>query len=696
MRAAFALAIGLGALLLFQVQFVLGKQVLPWFGGVPAVWSTCLVFFQTLLLAGYAYAHGLTRLPVARQVTVHQVLVGAAAAALVVRALGWPSPITPDAAWRPDADGSPVLQILTLLTVAVGLPYLLLASTGPLVQRWWAAVWPDRSPYRLYALSNLGSLAGLVSYPFLVERLLTVPQQGWLWAGLFVIYAAAIVAAGRTFGRHHDADLSLRSDARALPLPPLREQLLWAWLAAAAAALLQSTTAWLTIDVAAVPLLWMAPLAVYLLSFIVAFEYPRAYHRITWTMLLLVALAGAIAAVQADTDVSPAWHMAAGLAVLLTACMFCHGELGTRTPAPAHLTRFYLIVAAGGAGGSAATALLPPLLSTWVVEYPLSLMAVALGVFAVYASSYQQRESTMLPWWSRVLAVAIVPTIVGLGRFAVVEGREQQLEVVAASRNFFGWVRVREGEAPGGGTYRRLLHGNTIHGNQFREPPRRYQPTTYYTEGSGVGQAVAWMHDAREGPLRLGVVGLGAGTMAAHARTGDLVRIYEIDPQVVALSEGGDPVFTYVAESRGRVEIVPGDARVSLEREEPQDYDVLVLDAFSSDSVPAHLLTVEAFALYARHLRDAQSILAVHVSNRFLDLRGIVRTGGAAEGFSAVVVSHYPASDDEGAESTTWVLLSRDPAVLDAFGDVSDGEDEPWVRPWTDRWSNLFDVVADD
>lgn len=696
MRQAFALAVGLGALLLFQVQFVLGKQVLPWFGGVPAVWSTCLVFFQTLLLVGYAYAHGLTRLRVERQVVVHLSLVAVATAALVVRAIGWPSPITPDAAWRPAPDGSPVLQILTLLSVAVGLPYLLLASTGPLIQRWWAAVWPERSPYRLYALSNVGSLVGLVSYPFLVERLLTVPQQGWLWTGLFGAYAVAIVAASRTYGRHRDADTALRSLATGLPLPPLREQALWAWLAAAAAALLQSTTAWLTIDVAAVPLLWMAPLAVYLISFIVAFEYPRVYHRLTWTMLLLVTLGGAIAAAQADTDISPAWHMLAGLAVLLSACMFCHGELGSRTPAPVHLTRFYLIIAAGGAAGSAATALLPPVLSSWVIEYPLSLMAVALGVFAVYASAFRPAETPTLPWWSRLLAVAIVPTVVALGRFAIDEGRDQQLEVVTASRNFFGWVRVREGDSAGGSTYRRLLHGNTIHGNQFLEPPRRYEPTTYYTVDSGVGRAVAWMHDARDRPLRLGVVGLGAGTMAAHARSGDVVRIYEIDPQVVALSSGDDPVFTYVADSRGRVEIVSGDARMSLEREAPQAYDVLVLDAFSSDSVPAHLLTVEAFELYARHLQDARSILAVHVSNRFLDLRGIVRTGGAVAGFGAVVVAHYPPSDDDGAESTTWVLLSRDPAVLEALEPAWGEDDVPWVRPWTDRWSNLFDVIADD
>jgi len=695
MRAAFAFAIGLGALLLFQVQFVLGKQVLPWFGGVPAVWSTCLVFFQTLLLGGYAYAHGLTRLTARRQVSVHLGLVGVAVLVLVARAAGWPSPITPDDAWRPAPDGAPVLQILTLLSVAIGLPYLLLASTGPLVQRWWAAVWPDRSPYRLYALSNLGSLVGLVSYPFAVERWLTVPQQGWLWVGLFAAYAGALVAATLTYRRFGAADARLQAGAAWEPRPAWREMILWAWLAAAAAALLQSTTAWLTVDVAAIPLLWMAPLALYLVTFIIAFEYPRAYHRLTWTMLLLVALAGAIWAAQEDTDISPAWHMLAGLGVLLASCMFCHGELGTRTPAPVHLTRFYLVVAAGGAAGSAATALLPPVLSSWVIEYPLSLMAVALGVFAVYASAFRPSETPALPWWSRVLAVAIVPTIVGLGRFAVEEGRDQQSLAIVSSRNFFGWIRVRESEAPGGGTYRRLLHGNTVHGNHFVPPPRRHTPTSYYTEGSGIGQAVAWLHADRAGPLRVGVVGLGTGTMAAHARSGDLVRVYEINPEVVALSEGPSPVFSYVAESRGRIEIVGGDARVSLEREEPQDYDLLVLDAFSSDAVPGHLLTVEAFEVYARHLRDERSVLAVHVSNRFLDLRGIVRTGGAAAGFASVVVSHYPDTEDDGAESTTWVLLARDASVLEAFGDPAAAASEPWVRPWTDRWSNLFDVIAE-
>lgn len=693
MRVAFAIGIGLGALLLFQVQFVLGKQVLPWFGGVPAVWSTCLVFFQTLLLAGYAYAHGLTRLPIRRQVAVHTALLALAALSLTVRAFGWPSPITPDQAWRPAPERSPVGQILVLLTVAVGLPYLVLSTTGPLMQRWWAAVWPERSPYRLYALSNAGSLAGLVTYPFLVERFLAVPRQGWLWSLLFLSYVAAALVATWTYARQGEADARLRATAGDAPAPVLHEHVLWAWLAAAAAALLQSTTAWLTVDVAAGPLLWMAPLAVYLISFIVAFEYPRLYHRLTWTLLLLLTLAGALTAAQADTDWSPAWHMLAGLSLLLAACLFCHGELGVRAPPPVHLTRFYLIVAAGGAAGSAATALLPPVLSTWVIEYPLSMLAVALGLFAVHASAFRASEAARLPWWSRLIAVAIVPTIVGLARFAVLEGRQQQSDVIHASRSFFGWIRVREGEAAGGGRYRRLLHGNTVHGNQFLEPPRDRQPTSYYTVGSGIGQAMAWLHARDNGrPVHAGVAGLGTGTMAAFARRGDVFRMYEIDPQVIAMSTMSPPIFSYVADAEGGVVIVPGDARLSLEREPDNGFDILVLDAFSSDAVPGHLLTVEAFHTYRRHLRDARSLLAVHVSNRFLDLRGIVRTGGAAAGFASVVVAHYP--DGDGEESTTWMLLARDRSVLEAFGDPSEAESAPWVRPWTDTWSNLFDVIA--
>jgi hypothetical protein len=691
MRPAFAIAIGLGALLLFQVQFILGKQLLPWFGGVPAVWSTCLVFFQTLLLVGYAYAHGLTRLPARRQVQVHLVVVGLATATLAARAFGWPSPITPSPAWRPTPDGAPVAQILTLLSVAVGLPYLVLASTGPLLQRWWAAVWPDRSPYRLYALSNAGSLAGLLTYPFLVERMMAVPQQGWLWTISFLIYGAAAAVAARAFARHGHADAGLRAHALDTPAPSAGTQALWFWLAAVAAFLLQATTAWLTVDVAAVPLLWMAPLALYLLTFIIAFEYPRAYHRLVWTLVVMVALGGAIYAVRADTDISPAWHMLAGLSCMAAAGMFCHGELGVRTPHAAHLTRFYLVIAAGGAAGSATVALVAPRVFTSVVEYPLALLLVAAALFSVHARGFRTDLEEEPPWWSRVAAVAVVPLVVGLATYTVQEARDQQADVIVSSRNFFGWVRVREGTSPAGAPYRRLLHGNTIHGTQFTEPGREREHTSYYVPTSGVGQAILRAREEASDGLMVGVVGLGTGTLASYAEAEDHFRFYEIDPQVIALSTATPPVFAYVATTPGEVTIVPGDARLSLDREAPVGFDVLALDAFSSDAVPVHLLTVEAFRLYARHLRGDRSLLAVHVSNRFLDLEGIVRAAGMEADLWSVTVSDVP--DGDVAESSTWMVLARDPEALRAFGDPDTEAALPWVSPWTDTWSNLFDVI---
>jgi spermidine synthase len=691
MRIAFAIAIGLGALLLFQVQFILGKQTLPWFGGVPAVWSTCLVFFQTLLLAGYAYAHALTWLPARRQMQVHVALVGLAVALLAARAFVWPSPITPGDGWRPDPDGAPVGQMLTLLTAAVALPYLVLASTGPLLQRWWAAVWPDASPYRLYALSNAGSLLGLLGYPFVVERLFAVPHQGWLWAVGFLAYGAAAIGAARQFDRAGLHDVALKAHVRDTPSPSLGVQAQWFWLAAVAAALLQATTAWLTVDVAAVPLLWMAPLALYLLTFIVAFEYPRVYHRLVWTLLAMVALSGAAAAVKADTDISPAWHMLAGLSCLGVACMFCHGELGARTPHPAYLTRFYLWIAAGGAAGSASVSMLAPRLFTSVVEYPVALVLVALALFSVHARGFRtDLVDDPPPWWARVAAVAVVPLVAGLVSFTVQEARDQQRDVLVSSRNFFGWVRVREGTSLGGAPYRRLLHGNTIHGVQFTAFERELEQTSYYMPTSGVGRAL--LH-ARTGerPLTVGIVGLGTGTLASYGRESDRFRFYEIDPQVIALSSGERPVFTFVSRSDAEVTIVPGDARLSLDREPPVGFDVLALDAFSSDAVPGHLLTVEAFRLYARHLRTDESLLAVHVSNRFLDLEGIVRSAGMEAGLASVTVSDFP--DDDASESSTWMLLARSREVLRAFGDPDTEAALPWVRPWTDTWSNLFDVI---
>lgn len=713
-RAGFGLTIGLGALLLFQVQFIAGKTILPWYGGVPAVWSACLLFFQVLLLGGYLAAHGVARLRPTRQVGVYAAAVAGALVWLLARPAAWPSPIVPSDAWKPVGDQWPVVRILVLLAVTVGVPYLVLSITSPLLQRWWADLWPARSPYRLYALSNLGSLVGLVGYPFVVERTLAVEGQGWLWTGGFVVYAAVAGACMVTFRRdaagHGMPERAERGPAetegrpfddvgRTTPLParsaPPRPRatgssppatLLWFLLAAVGSLLLQSTTTWITLDVAAVPLLWMVPLALYLITFIVAFEYPYLYRRTFWTFVVLLSLcASAIALVS---DVGAGWALVAGLSALTASCMVCHGELGVRVPDAAHLTRFYVVIAAGGASGSVFAALVAPRVFTSVLEYPLSLLAVAVLMLAV-ARRPRDEPTERASRWRRGTGVPLALCSVLLLLMVGEEARARRQGVVWRSRNFFGSVHVTEEAASSGARMRRLIHGTTMHGMQYVDGPLDGEPTAYYARTSGVGRVMS-TRAATTLPAHVGLIGLGAGTLAAYARPDDRYRFYEIDPQVVQLSTGPAPLFTFVARAPGSVSLVEGDARLSLEREPPQRFDVLVVDAFSSDAVPAHLLTTEAFTLYRRHLRDEQSLLLVHVSNRFLRLADIVRSGGASVGMASVLVVDDP--DEEYARTSDWMLLAADTSVIGAFGDPG-GWSRPPGRAWTDRWSSVLDVI---
>ncbi|MBA2353998.1 MAG: fused MFS/spermidine synthase, partial [Acidobacteria bacterium] len=609
MSPAFGLAIALGACLLFQVQFLLAKLVLPWFGGSASVWSTCLVVFQALLLAGYLYAHALARIPSRQgQVRRHLGLLLVVAALLVWRAAVWPSPVTPGPDWRPDPDASPVVQIVLLLSGAVGLPFVLLASTSPLLLRWSADLAPGRSPYRLYALSNLGSLVGLVSYPFLVEPRLDVFQQGRWWTIGYLAYLAAIVVCIRAVGRvpvrvedspaieEEPTEDERRTSpaATSISAPTRGEQALWLALGAAPAAMLQATTTRITQDVAAVPFLWMLPLALYLLTFILAFEFPRLYRR------HLLALAVAVTAGVALPEWSTRVTLVALLGMLAVGGLSLHGELAARAPAPRWLTRFFLLVSAGGVIGSALVALGAPLIFDGVVEYPLTLMAAVLALAAVYvtdATTQRDRTARRGP-----LLVALALAIIG----AVIAGHTAQQwfgltrDAIFTSRSFFGAIRVREGQFENGERYRRLQHGTTLHGLQYLSVDKSTTPTTYYTQESGVGQAMAAL-SALGRPAHLGVVGLGTGTLAAYGRRGDVLTVFEIDPQVVALSTAPTPIFRYLRESEASVTIVGGDARLSLERATPYRFDVLAIDAFSGDAVPVHLLTREAFRLYARH-----------------------------------------------------------------------------------------------
>ncbi|BCS33141.1 hypothetical protein TBR22_A23680 [Luteitalea sp. TBR-22] len=680
--AAFGMAVALGACLLFQVQFLLAKLVLPWFGGAPAVWSTALVIYQALLLAGYAYAHGIaTRGSRRRQLATHAALLASVLVLLGLRAFAWPSPITPGEDWKPSPAGSPVWQITALIGTAVGLPFMVLASTSPLVQRWYADLFPDDSPYRLYALSNVGSLLGLVTYPFLVEPYLDVRQQGTAWSVGFAAYTLVMLGIVARMRRVPPVAAPRRAEASApAAAPALSTQALWLLLSAVPAALLQATTTRLTQDIAAMPFLWMVPLALYLLTFIVAFEIRRVPARTTLSALTTLCLVLAL----------PEWPVAIGIAVTLTmlslGCLTLHAHLAVRAPAPSALTRYYLLVSSGGVLGSAVVGLGAPLLFTSTIEYPITLIAVLLALATVRAIDGQ---ATPGPAGARhraiAMALAWVAGMVGAG--LVLATFTSGADVVHASRSFFGPVRVRDEVHPSGARVRLLQHGTTLHGQQFLDEARRREPMAYYAHDSGIGRAFAAVH-ASATPVRVGVVGLGTGTLAVYGRPGDAFTFFEIDRRIVELSTTETPVFRYLRDSHAEVSVVEGDARLALERAPGSAFDILVIDAFCGDAVPAHLVTREAFTLYARHLRRRDSILAVHVSSRYLDLEDIVQAGGAAAGFSAVSVEHEP--DAGHAVKTSWMLLSRDPARLSGLGTPRAAGP---AEAWTDASSHLLDAL---
>lgn len=687
--ALFAVAIGLGAFLLFLVQFILGKQLLPWFGGAPAVWTTCMLFFQVLLLGGYGYAHLLAdRFSPARQRDIHLTALTLAALLLLARAFVWPAPISPSDAWKPDPEASPIVAILGLLTFTVGLPFLVLAATGPLLQSWFARVRPGASPYRLYALSNLGSLLGMFSYPFALEPALPIAGQGWVWSVGFLVFAAACaactVAAGRapalTRPSEHD-----RSDTQ----PGAGRRLLWFALAAVASTMLLATTSQISQEVAVIPFLWMLPLALYLLSFILCFEYERSYRRAVWLPLLVVGAGAATGALFAGVHIGVVLQLVIYLVTLLAYCMVCHGELVRLKPDPKYLTQFYLLVSAGGAAGGVFTGVVAPLAFPEFWELPIALLSgFCLALYVLRRGAWPRSRGL-----SRLASVSALLGVLTLAGALGLHIKEQLGDSRFLTRNFFGVLRVDRAGTSLQRAYVRLRHGRITHGIQFEDASLAGAPTSYYGPSSGVGLALD-RHPRRLAgdPLHLGVVGLGAGTLASYARAGDRVRFYEINPAVVALSRGETAHFTYLQRCAGEVDVVIGDARVALEREQPQGFDVLAIDAFSSDSIPAHLLTVEAVELYFRHLRDG-GVLAIHISNRYLDLAPVVRGIGERLGLHVAQVDDL--DSDEVVWQSDWMLLARRDSDLSSL-DLPDAPEVESGGPyplWTDAYSNLLQVL---
>ncbi len=697
----FAVTIGVGAFLLFQVQFILGKQILPWFGGVPNVWTTCMLFFQVLLLAGYGYAHllGSSRNP-ARQRAIHLAALALATLLLLVHVSGWPSPITASDDWKPGSGDDPIAAILGLLLFSIGLPYLVLSATGPLLQNWFGRVFPGRSPYRLYALSNLGSLLGLLSYPFLLEPVLPLAQQGWVWSAGFLVFALGCAGCAVLVGRTAPLP-AIDAPGQETPPPTARRKLLWFGLAMVASVMLLATTSQISLEVAVIPFLWMLPLSLYLLSFILCFEYERSYHRGLWMPLLLVGAGGCVVAIRIGASVPMLAQLGVYLVTMLAACMVCHGEVVRHKPDPRHLTAFYLFVSAGGAAGGVFTGILAPLLFPDLWELPLALIAsCAVAVGIALRLRRPRRLDPLAPqgllrrasarFRGPLMVAYVVATICAL----VYHAHAEFDDYIEVDRGFFGVLRVDEVGGESGKWRRRLKHGRIIHGIQFPDAELAREPTTYYGPASAIGLAIR--HHPRRlarKPMKLGFVGLGAGTLATYAERGDAVRFYEINPDVIALSTGPEPVFTYLRDSRGAVDVALGDARINLEREPSQKFQILALDAFSSDSIPAHLLTLEAGQLYMRHLAD-DGILAVHISNRHLDLDPVVR--GLADALGLVVVRIDSNASDDLVWQNDWMLLAHRPSVL-AAPEIQRAATEPEeIAPhllWTDTFSNLLEVL---
>jgi len=689
----YSIAIFLSAFLLFQLQLIAGKFMLPRFGGSPSVWNTCLLVFQILLLGGYAYAHFLsTRVPAKLQGPVHLAVLAFSVAVLAVAAYLWRSPITPGRNWAPGSSNDPVWQVIRLLATSVGIPFLALSTTGPLLQTWFSRTHTE-SPYRLYALSNLGSLLGLVTYPFLFERFFRVSSQSWLWSAGYLGFFVACGLSARSLMRHERHQPTAPAPKKAASnrnRPSLSSLGLWIALPACATAMLLATTNLITQDIAVIPLLWVVPLCIYLLSFILCFQTDRWYHRGAFHGLYVAAFLLALHELMVPWGAHIVLQLATCCLALFAVCMVCHGELARSKPTASQLSTFYFMLSAGGALGSLFVVLIAPHLFDEIGEFPLALLVCGALLLLAVALDGNSWMYTKRAYRAAALAGLILMMLQGYRYGMTRIGEHARGRLVFRARNFFGVKRVEED-----GSAFWLLHGKIVHGVQLKDPERRDQPTLYYKRSSGVGLLLMnYPRPAQTGAqgLRVGLVGLGAGALAAYGRAEDYFRFYEIDPQVVALSRAQKPAFTFVKDSPAKIDVIVGDARLSLADEESrgqdQKFDVLVLDAFSGDAIPVHLLTREAMGLYLRHLSGANGVIAFHLTNRSLDLTPVIV--GLSHAYNLTVTE----VDDSFSK---WMLVSANPRMLSLPGleeHTRPVQTDHTIPLWTDEYSNLFEVLA--
>jgi SAM-dependent methyltransferase len=728
----FALAIFTSAALVFTVQPMATKLVLPVLGGSPSVWNTAMVFFQAALLAGYAYAHGLQRIRSMKiQMAVHLGLLLLAALFLPLRISGMLGDPDPSA---------PIAWLLTTLTISIGAPFAVLSATAPLLQAWYARVRfghaDGQNPYVLYAASNLGSFLALIAYPALIEPLMTLSGQRMSWSGGYAVFALMIVALAAMAWRQGQGTVEAAPLERSAPIP-WKEKIVWVLLAAAPASLMLGVTTHLSTDVASAPFLWVAPLALYLLTFVIAFQNRPL---IPLPITLVIAAALGLTCLVFTAFRTGDWLMMFGLhlTTFFFLALMCHQRLAQRRPPPDRLTEFYLLLSVGGVVGGAFTALLAPVIFDGVWEYPLLLVLVGfarplsrapiknsevyLFVLAVIACVAPPMLSAMFQanwdfaWWfsntvtgdmpmltQMVLTVALIaglllrdrtPAYVAIAAMIALSTQyiARGYEAKVQERSFFGVMRIGTTNDPRlGGEVHVLMHGTTLHGAQPRNPDFACMPSLYYAPMTPIGQATQAMQ-LRRPAINIGVVGLGTGAMAGYKRPEDRMTFFEIDPLVDRLARNPDN-FTFISNcAAGPVRTVLGDARLTLEREPTGSYDLLLIDAFSSDAVPTHLLTVEAIQGYLNLLKP-DGVVILHLSNRNLDIT--LPAAAAAQRLEAPnlhqIYQENAASPDMAEASTEALILSPTEAGLAQFRGspqwqlIADTE----VRPWTDDYVNL-------
>lgn len=714
-RWLFAVTILTGSFLLFLVQPLVARMALPRLGGAPNVWNSAMLVYQALLLGGYAYAHALSRLAVGRQALVHVALLVAAAFTLPIAL----------PAIDPPAAGSEALWVPYLFLLTIGPLFFVVSAQAPLMQQWFAANPRAGDPYPLYAASNLGSFAGLLAYPLVVEPLLPIGAQSRAWAAGYAVLVVLVALAGLARrGAPAPAVVAAASQAPAAEAPGARRIAVWLALSAVPSGLMLSTTTHLTTDIFAMPLLWVIPLGLYLLSYSIAFaENRKLAGWFTASAPVVIVAAGALAMLGSSRPSLLA--VAASLILLFVVAVTLHARLYEDRPEPARLTQFYLVMSAGGVLGGLFTALIAPLVFDWTWEHPLLILAAAallplgawsglLGrafrnpqtfrlavialLFAVFIGALRIRQEMMAsPAWN-IFDIAMF-TIMAGGAVVLAARRWAFVAACAAliaalgvlaqaqtslagtrSRSYFGIYTVREGLMEG---TRQLVHGTTLHGVQYRDPAKVLLPTTYYSANSGAGLALTAAQRLYGDKARVGVVGLGVGTLACYRKPGQTWTFFEIDPAVLDYSTRGE--FTFMQACAPEAPTIIGDARLQLEKLPANSYDILVVDAFSSDAIPLHLMTAEAQAGYFRTLAP-DGLLLVHISNRFIDLEPVLAALAKEGKLSAML--RPDRVTEPGLTSSNWVALSRDPAQLAAL--TRDGKWRPLRKPAADVWRDDY------